>query len=487
MAYNRYNRKPAPIVNVTRPVRNWSRFQVDLFDAVRAGDSNLHVDALAGSGKTTSSVECLYHLDPNLKVLYCAFARDIMDELSSRVPKGKDVLTFHGLGYRAALRAFPRIGKPDKGKLDGYIRAEIGDDPSSYEERDNLKNAVSLAKGYLAHTPQDIDPIIDRHGIDVDGSRDSFIEKTIRIMNATKKDTNRIDFDDMVWFPLVHELPIPKYNRVFIDEAQDLNIAQIELALASCDVGGKVISVGDEHQAIYGFRGADSNAIQNIVTRMNSKRLPLSVTYRCARKIVELAQEYVPELEAAESAEEGKIEHISPLAIEDMAKPGDFILSRTNAPLIRICLNLLRSNIPANIQGRDIGDGFISLIKRSKTNDTVSFLSWLKEWEEAEVQRLVSLKRDTSLVQDKVECLETLCRASIHNSTSSLIKDIKSLFHNGKDTDRVMLSTTHKAKGLERDRVFLLQNTYKPGKNQEESNLYYVALTRAKRELYLAS
>ena len=486
MAYNRYNKKPA-VVKAPRAIRNWSQHQMNLFDAVRRGETNIHVDALAGSGKTTSTVECIYHIDPSYSLLFCAFARDIMEELSSRVPDGKDVLTFHGLGYRASRKAFPRIGKPDKEKLNGYIRAEMGDDPDTYEERDLLKQVISLSKGYLAHNYQDIDLVIDRHGIDVNGERDSFIEKAIRIMEATKRDTNRIDFDDMVWFPLVHNLPLTKYDKVLIDEAQDLNPAQIELGLASCHRDGRIVSVGDEHQAIYAFRGADSNAIQNIVARMNSTRLPLSVTYRCARKIVALAQEFVPELQAAESAEDGKVENVSSLAIEEMAQPGDFILSRTNAPLIRICLNLLRSNIPANIQGRDVGDGFIALIKRSRKSDVTSFLSWLKEWEEVEVQRLVSLKRDSSIVQDKVECLETLCRSSIHNSTSTLIKDIKALFHDGKPTDRVMLSTTHKAKGLERDRVFLLQNTYKPGKNQEENNLYYVGITRAKRELYLVS
>ena len=485
MAYNRY-KKPA-VVKAPRVIRNWSQHQLNIFEAVSKGESNIHVDAFAGSGKTTSSVECIYHINPNHSVLFCAFARDIMEELSSRVPDGKDVLTFHGLGYRASRKAFPRIGKPDKDKLNGYIRAEMGDDPDTYEERDLLKQTISLSKGYLAHNYQEIDSVIDRHGIDVGSDRTRFIERAIRIMEATKKDTNRIDFDDMVWFPLVHNLPLTKYDNVLIDEAQDLNPAQIELGLNSCRADGRIMSVGDENQSIYAFRGADSNAIQNIVTRMNSRRLPLSVTYRCARKIVELAQEFVPELQAAENAEDGKIENVSSLALEEMARPGDFILSRTNAPLIRICLDLLRSNIPANIQGRDVGDGFIALIKRSKTSDVTSFLSWLKEWEEAEVQRLVSLKRDSSIVQDKVECLETLCRSSISNSTSVLMKEIRALFHDGKPTDRVMLSTTHKAKGLERDRVFLLQNTYKPGKNKEENNLYYVAITRAKRELYLVS
>lgn len=487
MAYRKYNnyKKPAPVVKAARVVRPWSKYQLDLFDAVSQDDCNIHVDALAGSGKTTSSVECLYRINPDHSILYCAFAKDIVTELESRVPAGKDVRTFHSLGYRASLKAFPHIGKPDKDKLYGYIKAEMGDDPETYEERDNLKKAISLSKGYLAHSPEAIDPILDRHDIDVGDSRDRFIERVIKIMNATKKDTNRIDFDDMVWFPLVHGLKVPTYDNVIIDEAQDLNPAQIELGLQSVKPGGHITSVGDEYQSIYGFRGADQNAIQNIVTRLNSKRMPLSVTYRCAKSIVELAQTMVPELQAADDAEQGSVSELHTFELEDKVGVGDFILSRTNAPLVRICLNLLKAHVPANIQGKDIGDGFIALIKRSKATDVSSFLSWLTEWKEAEIDRLVKLKRDTSVTQDKVECLETLCQGT--RSISDVKNNIEELFHNGKDTDRVMLSTTHKAKGLERDRVFLLRDTYKPGKSQEETNLYYVAVTRARKELYLVS
>src|ERR1700722_1305373 len=105
-------------------------------------------------------------------------------------------------------------------------------------------------------------------------------------MQACKKDTSRVDFDDMIWIPNVLNLPLNTYDYVFIDEAQDLNIAQINLALNSCAKGGRIISCGDSNQAIYSFRGADSNAVNNIIERCQSKTFPLSVTYRCAKSIV---------------------------------------------------------------------------------------------------------------------------------------------------------------------------------------------------------
>jgi superfamily I DNA/RNA helicase len=330
----------------------------------------------------------------------------------------------------------------------------------------------------------EIDPILDRHGIDTcDMSRTDFMNTVLKIMDSCKKDTNRIDFDDMIWFPFVHNLALNKYDYVFIDEAQDLNLAQIDLAVRSCAPGGRVISVGDQNQAIYGFRGADENAIQNIVDRCQSKRMPLSITYRCAKNIVNMAKELVPALEAAETAENGSIENIGESKMLDLVRPGDFILSRVNAPLIKWCLELLKMRVPANIQGRDFAKTLSSLVKKSKSNSIEGFLTWLMNWKEEEVKRLVAIARDTSIVEDKAECLIALCEGTA--SIKDLLDNIDKMFHDGDDKDRVILSSTHKAKGLERDRVFLLRDTYRPANGQEEANLLYVAITRARKSLFL--
>lgn len=483
--YNSYRKAAVkPPVAPTRVIRAWSPYQTDLFSDIANGVGNTQVDALAGSGKTSSIVEGFYHMKSSLKALMVAFNKSIQTELSARAPQAVTVSTLHSLGYKACRKAFPRIGQPDNQKLDGYIVAEVGDDSDNYDLRESLKKAVSLAKGYLAESYEDIDPILDRHGVDlVEESREAFIVKVQKLMKACKNDTNRVDFDDMIWFPNVHGLKLESYDMVFIDEAQDLNIAQINLALNSCGPNGRIISVGDEHQAIYGFRGADSNAIKNIVDRCNSKRLPLSVTYRCATSIVDLAKTLVPNLEAAPNAEQGLVETIGERSMEKMVAPGDFILSRTNAPLIKWCLTLLKARVRANIQGKDMGKNLIAMLKKSKASNVIEFLGWLEEWKNTEIERLVALKRDPSVIQDKAECFEILCEGT--RSIKEVKANIEDLFHDGDDKDRVILSTTHKAKGLERDRVFMLKDTYKPGKTVEETNLTYVAYTRAKRELYL--
>ena len=489
MTYTRGSWKPkAPVKKEPRKISPWSTLQLDIFRDIESGQGNTQVDAYAGSGKSSSIVEGFYHVPRDMKSLMCAFAKPIQIELEKKAPDGVEVKTLHSLGYAACRRAFPRMGKPDdKGeKLQGFIKAERGDDPETYDVRDQLAKAVSLCKGYLAETQDEIDPIMDRHDIDTCGeSRAGFIHSVIKILNACKKDTSRLDFDDMVWFPNVHGLHLDAYDFVFIDEAQDLNMAQINLALKSAGSNGRIISVGDERPAIYGFRGADSNAIRNIVERCNSKRLPLSITYRCAKAIVELAQQFVPALEAAPNAAEGLVENLSESKVEGLVRPGDFLLSRTNAPLLRWCLDLLKAGIPANIQGRDLGKSLLSWIKKSKAKDVDGFLAWLSDYREMEVERLSKAKRDPSTFEDKVECLRLMCEGT---RDLALVKyNIDKLFYDGDDTHRVILSTTHKAKGLERDRVFVLAETYRPSKGQEEANLYYVAITRARKELYLVS
>lgn len=479
--------KKPEIIREARIERDWSNYQKDIFKEVSTGRGNTQVDALAGTGKTSTIVESCYYVPKTESSLLCAFNKRIQEELERRSPEWVEVRTLHSLGYGACRRAFPKLGMPNKDKLTNYIRADRGDKPETYDLRESLARAISLSKGYLIEEEEEIDEILDKHDIDTCGDkRGDFIGSIIKIMEACKKDTNQVDFDDMIWLPNVHGLNLIKYDRVFIDEAQDLNLAQINLALNSSKESGRILSVGDEFQAIYSFRGADSNAIQSIVNRMGSKRMPLSVTYRCAKSIVRLAQTLVPGLEAAPGAIEGKVERIGYRDMIKKVRPGDFILSRTNAPLIKWCLALLRERIPANIQGRDVGQNLTGMIRKSKQKEVDSFLEWLGEYSKMEVGRMIKLKRDPTIIQDKVGCLEVLCEGA--SSLNEVRENIDKLFRDGDDKNRVILSTTHKAKGLERDRVFMLEGTYKRGTDQrEENNIIYVAWTRAKNELYLVT
>jgi hypothetical protein len=201
--------------------------------------------------------------------------------------------------------------------------------------------------------------------------------------------------------------------------------------------------------------------------------------------VVALAQEIVPDIEAADNAPDGTVEEVPAEQILKLVQPGDFVLSRTNAPLIKHCMALLKAGIPANIQGRDVGSNLQYFIKKSKAKTIVQFTNYVNAWREQEVKRLLAEKKDPIATVDKAECLLNLCEGTL--TIKDLKETINKLFNDVNDDSKVIFSTTHKAKGLERDRVFVLTSTYRygPGVEGEEANLWYVAVTRSKSELYL--
>ena len=500
----------------------WSAFQIAIFKAVADGVGHLVVIARAGCAKTTTILEAINYVARGLTVMLVAFSKDIALELQARAPKGTEVKTCHAYGLRAVTKKFGRC-RIETDRVPNLARALINNGDDTIELRKELCKVVSLAKGCLAATADEVDALMDAFGVnDGDiGDRAQFIKDVLQLLDwcktpytlaQAKSAANRngqwvtfradgegvIDFDDMVWLPVIHDLQVWQFDRVFIDETQDFNRAQIRLALKACKKNGRIIAVGDDRQAIYAFRGADSKAIENIVEELEANVLRLPVTYRCAKSIVALAQTIVPDFEAAPGAPEGSVSRITEKEMFAMAAPGDFILSRTNAPLIGYCLRLIREGRRANIQGRDIGASLASFVKKSRCSDIASLREYVDAWRTKEMARLDKKipPGDTQAVEDKADTLLALSEHSA--SITDLLEQIDTLFTKKDekagekiDMNKIILSTTHRAKGLERDRVFVLESTFgHNGRNgapasQEEKNLFYVAITRARETLYL--
>lgn len=467
------------------PKRDWSKYQKDIFKDIARGIGHTVVIARAGSGKTSTIVEGFKYIPRGRKTLMVAFNKSIADELKQRAPSYVDVMTLHSLGFRAIKQSFGEVTL-ENNKCSTLVSSIIGDDYELWELNQSICKCVSLCKGFLVDTPVKIEDLIDKFGIEIfELKMEKFIEHVIKALGLCKANKQVIDFDDMIWFPFVYNLNVGKFDVVFVDEAQDLNQAQMAMVMSAIKAGGRAIAVGDPAQSIYQFRGADSEAIPNFINKLSAKTLPLSVTYRCPKKVVELAQEVVPDIEAFEKSPDGKIENIFTNELLKKVVPGDFVLSRTNAPLIKYCMALLKSGVPANIQGRDIGANLLYFIKKSKAKTINDFIKYVNNWREQEIKRLLSEKKNTDVIEDKTECLLNLCEGTL--TIKDLKETIDKLFNDVDDNKKVIFSTTHKAKGLERDRVFVLTNTYRygPGVTGEEANLWYVAITRSKSELYL--
>lgn len=183
-----------------------------------------------------------------------------------------------------------------------------------------------------------------------------------------------------------------------------------------------------------------------------------------------------------------------PVDYRTLVQAGDMILCRVNAPLVSECFKFLKQGRCANIQGRDVGQGLISTIKKMKATDVVDLAAKLDDWFHLETRK-ESAKRNPSearmiALQDRLDCL--LCFAEGQPTIEAVIAKIEAVFTDDKTSPGIKLSSIHKAKGLESKRVFFLMP--KGGEcphpmaksawaKEQERNLLYVAITRSIEEL----
>lgn len=250
-------------------------------------------------------------------------------------------------------------------------------------------------------------------------------------------------------------------------------------------------------QSMYSFAGADNDSIPKIIAATDATVLPLSVCYRCPKTHIELAKEYTDAIEPAPQAIDGQIINIADDDIPLHVKPGDLVLSRLTAPLISLCLELIRVKIPARVKGRDIGKGLIKQINEIANSqpqfDFANFSLYITEYyeEAAESMRGVEFQSRLMALQDRLASVRAVYESSNARTISDLNNAVDALFN--QTGLCVELSTIHKAKGLENDRVFVLHPNDMPRRwdgqtktqLQQERNILFVALTRAKQALYM--
>jgi hypothetical protein len=316
--------------------------------------------------------------------------------------------------------------------------------------------------------------------------------------NAQAKE-GLIDYTDMVYLPAFMQLSPPTtYNWLFCDELQDLNASQADLVQKLLANGGRFIGVGDPKQSIYGFAGAAANSFYEVQKAFDAKEMPLSITYRCPKQVVKLAQKYVPHLQAADDAIEGVVRNIEGEGIIAAARIGDLILCRSNAPLIRECIEMIKLGIPAHVKDKDIGGSLVAIVKKVVKSGGGHFsLEALEEFRASAIAEIEPQKRPEAAIErlnDKIMCIQACWVGwEARTDVATFCKYIESLFSD--DKKGVTLMSIHKAKGLEKSRVFVLEHDKLPcyffatteWQREQERNLVYVAYTRPTHELVLVS
>lgn len=485
--------------------RIWSEQQIKIGEAFESGKDNYIFISRAGTGKTTTALWGA-NKAPEDSIRFMAFNKRIADELAQRLTNpNAQANTAHSIGYRWVRRNWPRatVGAQRQDRANGLALAVCG---SKCPEpiRKLVARLHTLGREVAPHATQagsltnlaiDFDcepePQFAHDGFDL-----KYVEsKALEAMELASKPpaNHEIDFSDMIFLPLRNHWIKPDAQLGVIDEAQDWTVAQLEIAQRSC--AGRLCIFGDDRQAIYGFRGADFNSLARLKKELNAKELKLTTTYRCARSIVELAKKIVPDFEAGPGNPDGTIVDIDWEQLTESAQLGNFILSRVNAPLVSVAMNLLKEGKRARIAGRDIGTGLINLVNKIRAASIPDFIVKVQRWEQQQVEHMLQANREDRIegVRDQANMLVTLAIGA--NSVYDVTNRIRDLFtDDGLGSKGVITcSSVHKAKGLEADRVMILVDTLYAGKpkgkgasdkrKMEEANIEYVAITRAKNEL----
>lgn len=381
--------------------------QEKIYNFIKYDSNHGIIDAVAGSGKTTTIIESIGFVDKDKSLLFCAFNKSIRDEIHNRISeKGYDnivVKNLHQLGFDI-LKSNSEIDyNVDINKFDKIISNSIKSDleyelkkylklygvniePKDSFEESILKNNINSFKNKLTDSVnkirltltkdsfQEFKEMIIHFGIiDVSKTGVEILDKVIDIIlkctlqvleigNLKAKKINSIDLTDMLYLPKYFELyPKKTYDILFVDECQDLSKAQLAIALKYVRKNGRVIAVGDPYQSIYGFTGADIESFSRFERLLkNHNKLSLSFCFRCPNNVIEYAQNFREDIKPF-TEKEGIIEKIDFHQVTNLANNSDLIISRTKAPLTSLLFVLLESNKKVNIHQDDINDLFNEL------------------------------------------------------------------------------------------------------------------------------
>jgi DNA helicase II / ATP-dependent DNA helicase PcrA len=518
----------------------WSQYQTNIFNFVQApppeSSGNAVIKAVAGSGKSTTIQAAMAYIPRDALSIFLAFNKAIAEDLKS---KGVNARTFHSLTYGPVTKS-RMINNVEANKLRFICKQKLnGDDEFIYSMF--ISRLVGLARQQgigclLEDTESEWHEIINHHDLELENEKGN-IPRAVELARELllwSNESNLLDFDDLLYLAVKDGINLPKFDFVFVDEAQDTNAIQRAVLRKILKPTSRIVCVGDEAQAIYGFRGADSDSLNLLSEEFNCTELPLTVSYRCSKNVVEYARKWVKHIEAAPDAPDGEVINLSEEKLSKIITntangkcggdiifkdhetgvlvttqsdiygfaPDDLVVCRTSKPLIELAYRCLRAKIPVKVMGRDIGIGLKSLINKLKASSIDNLQIKLEEWAMREVDKAIAKQMDNKAeaIQDKADCILCLIDGLGEDDTNPEVEPIRTITALLQMIDElfdekrfaVTLATIHKSKGLEALRVWWLNSSKCPApwakqewQRQQERNLCYVAATRAKNVLFL--
>lgn len=491
--------------------------------------NNMAIEALAGSGKTSTAL-MLTELTTTSDV-YVAFNKSIQMEMKEKLknPKTK-CYTMHGLALsvmRYNLEKHHKQSELDNFKIHKIIDELFFDEYKNdkklntleYKEyvRDNyiaLYNIIRL-KNIEVLTADNIEWICDELGVFQSTSEFiahtsnqmlDWIENIDRLSLKMFEDENIIDFTDMLYITLRKlqngEWDIPYwllFTNIYYDEFQDASLLHQKLIRYFKRTNGRFILIYDRNQAIYGFAGADCKATDN-VDRMfiPVEHFQLPINYRCGSDILKYVnRQFHVGILPRPNANVGNVIRIDESKLASKVKPDDFIIGRKNQQLISTALDLVKSGIRIYLSDKEIVSKVVKTIKGTKqktlnelTSYCNNFLQQYGELKESERKKFNREDVDLILILINHFCKDH--QLGMAYKTDAFISYVQNMINVDNPDACVRIMSIHKSKGLEAENVFVLNEGrifVELGRSkdmiQQEKNLSYVALTRAKENLYL--
>ena len=484
--------------------------------------SNIFISARAGSGKTYQLVQLAKSFPPSWRVLSLAFNKSNATDLARQMPMTVESATFNSCGSRiyASVRGYVRANED---KVANLLHYDLCGKQHAMSKR--LRPAVALVHiakcrglGREELTNTMLSSLEDLYSLDTieipDDADDVRAEQilsdyydTVRRLYAMSLDALRsIDFNDQILLPMLlsqrGECSFPYYDAILVDEAQDLNLCQIKFLqqFARTNPQVRFIFVGDPFQAIYAFRGADVTASDTIIRTFQCHVETLPICRRCSTAVIAEAQKVVPDILPMPDAETGVVGEVEYDDIRGGSALGffretTFILCRTRAPLVKLAIHYLRTGQPFELRAVSSWEPVLALHRKAARETTLpEYLTVLDDHVQHQVAILKKRgKRSAAAaLQDSHEVL----LAVADQLAGQPISRIPELLEEISATERgracgIVLSTIHRAKGLEATSVYLLRPDLlphplcsSPVELEQERNLQYVAVTRARRNFY---
>ena len=475
-----------------------------------------------GTGKTTTLLnkvdDYLKQTDPD-KIGYFAFTQKAAHEARDRAIRKFNLTeddlpyfrTLHSLAFRKLGLKKDNVMQPrhykDLGKKLGFpvTYADYQEDQGGIFTSDSeYLRIIQLAQLRNITPEQQFD--LAEHTQDLERDQLRIIHNELR---RYKKEYNLIDFNDMI-LDFTKSDVSPKFDVVFIDEAQDLSLMQWDMARSIWNKTKDSFIAGDDDQAIFRWAGADVDSF----IALQGQYLPLTQSYRIPAKVHGLAMGIINKIKNRidktwqPKVNQGNLHRHFDIDSINMSTGEWLILSRTRHMLNDIEESLYRQglyykNRYKRNDEQDLHECAIAwegCLKGQplsyKQVESISKYISDRHWHKKKIKGMTkgSFYNIDQLVNDYGLRIKTVWYEAFDNAGQTRVNYLRKMRKNGEklnEKPRIELSTIHAAKGGEAENVVLLtdltENTMRSYERNpdDENRLFYVGATRTKENLHL--